>query len=87
MKRLVWTIGVFAAVAVVAPRPSAAQGVTTAAIAGVVTDSAGAPLTGATVVAVHGPSGTQYSAVTRADAGRIACVPASWATARRCKTG
>jgi hypothetical protein len=67
MKRLVWTIGVFAAVAVLAPRPSAAQGVTTAAIAGVVTDSAGAPLTGATVVAVHGPSGTQYSAVTRAD--------------------
>ncbi len=67
MKRFVWTIGVLAAVTALAPRSTAAQGVTTAAIAGVVTDSAGAPLTGATVVAVHGPSGTQYSAVTRAD--------------------
>jgi outer membrane receptor protein involved in Fe transport len=44
-----------------------AQGVTTAAIAGVVTDSAGAPLGGARVVAVHGPSGTEYAASTRAD--------------------
>ena len=44
-----------------------AQGVTTAAIAGVVTDSSGAPLEGARVLAVHGPSGTAYSAVTRAD--------------------
>src|SRR3989440_3185741 len=44
-----------------------AQGVTTAAIAGVVTDSAGAPLEGARVVAVHGPSGTTYAAVTRVD--------------------
>src|SRR5256885_4244100 len=44
-----------------------AQGVTTAAIAGVVTDSSGAPLEGARVVAAHGPSGTAYAAVTRAD--------------------
>src|SRR5881628_2407872 len=44
-----------------------AQGVTTAAIAGVVTDSSGAPLEGGRVVAVHGPSGTAYAAVTRAD--------------------
>src|SRR5437899_10039107 len=44
-----------------------AQGVTTAAIAGVVTDSSGAPLEGARVVALHGPSGTAYAAVTRAD--------------------
>src|SRR5437667_5524595 len=44
-----------------------AQGVTTAAIAGVVTDSSGAPLEGARVVEVHGPSGTAYAAVTRAD--------------------
>jgi hypothetical protein len=67
MKRFMWSIGALAAVAVLAPRPSAAQGVTSAAIAGVVTDSSGAPLPGARVVAVHGPSGTQYSAVTRAD--------------------
>ena len=45
-----------------------AQGVTTGAIAGVVIDSAsGAPLDGARVVAVHGPSGTTYAAQTRGD--------------------
>src|SRR5438132_11258718 len=44
-----------------------AQGVTTAAIAGVVTDSSGTRLEGALVVALHGPSGTAYVAVTRAD--------------------
>ncbi|HEV8358279.1 MAG TPA: carboxypeptidase regulatory-like domain-containing protein [Gemmatimonadales bacterium] len=48
------------------PSPLYSQGVTTAAVAGLVTDQAGAPLTSATVVAVHGPSGTRYSAVTRA---------------------
>jgi hypothetical protein len=44
-----------------------AQGVTTAAITGTVTDSAGARLDGARVVATHSPSGTTYTAVTRAD--------------------
>ncbi len=44
-----------------------AQGVTTAAITGTVTDSAGARLDGARVVATHAPSGTTYTAVTRAD--------------------
>ncbi|HMA42016.1 MAG TPA: carboxypeptidase regulatory-like domain-containing protein [Gemmatimonadales bacterium] len=44
-----------------------AQGVTTAAIAGVVTDSSGAPLGGARVIAVHRPSGTEYAAATRTD--------------------
>jgi Carboxypeptidase regulatory-like domain len=44
-----------------------AQGVTTAATAGIVTDSAGAPLESARIEAVHSPSGTVYTAVTRAD--------------------
>src|SRR5580765_6578750 len=44
-----------------------AQGVTTGAIAGSATDSAGAPLDGARVVAVHMPSGTTYSTSTRSD--------------------
>ena len=44
-----------------------AQGVTTGAIAGVATDSAGAPLDGVRIVAVHGPSGTTYGALTRAN--------------------
>ena len=45
--------------------PLYSQGVTTSAIAGVVTDSAGTPVDGARVVAVHLPSGTTYSAVTQ----------------------
>ncbi|MDZ7343988.1 MAG: carboxypeptidase regulatory-like domain-containing protein [candidate division KSB1 bacterium] len=42
-----------------------AQGVTTAAMSGVVTDSKGAPLAGANVVAVHQPSGTHYGTAVR----------------------
>src|SRR5262245_24640414 len=44
-----------------------AQGVTTAAIAGVVTDAQGAVLPGANITAVHQPSATTYEAVTQAD--------------------
>ncbi len=44
-----------------------AQVVTTAAMSGAVSDQNGEPLPGATVVAVHQPSGTQFGAVTRAD--------------------
>ena len=46
---------------------AAAQGVTTSAVSGVVKDSQGAVIPGATVVAVHEPSGTTYEAVTSAD--------------------
>src|SRR5206468_12414838 len=42
------------------------QGVTTAAMSGVVADQTGSPLADANVVAVHVPSGTQYRAVSRA---------------------
>jgi len=42
------------------------QGVTTAAMSGVVADKDGSPLASANIVAVHVPSGTQYRAVTRA---------------------
>jgi carboxypeptidase family protein len=48
------------------PPPTAhAQGVTTGHLAGIVTDSGGAPVANANVVAIHVPSGTQYRAVTR----------------------
>ncbi len=45
----------------------AAQGVTTSAFNGVVTDSEGNGLAGATVVAIHNPTGTLFTATTRAD--------------------
>jgi len=43
-----------------------AQGVTTAAMSGIVMDSKGQSLSGANVVAVHEPSGTRYGAASRA---------------------
>jgi len=67
MKRFVWSCGVLATVVFAGTTALDAQGVTTAAIAGVVTDSSGTPLEAARVVAVHGPSGTTYAAVTRTD--------------------
>lgn len=50
-------------------KPAAAQGVTTGSITGVVLDAQGQSLPGASVVAVHEPSGTQYQTVSRADGG------------------
>src|SRR2546430_16817794 len=67
MKRFVWSCGVLATVAFAGTPALDAQGVTTAAIAGIVTDSSGTPLEAARVIAVHGPSGTTYTASTRTD--------------------
>src|SRR6478672_10915324 len=47
------------------PALALGQGVTTGSITGFVTDSAGTPLSDATVVATHLPSGTRYRAVVR----------------------
>ena len=52
-------------IALLLPSGLAGQGVTTAAIHGVVTDTSGPPITDANVLAVHLPSGTQYRGLTR----------------------
>ena len=53
--------------AILAASPAGAQTVTTGAISGLVTDESGGVLPGATVEAVHEPTGTRYSAVTGTD--------------------
>jgi outer membrane receptor protein involved in Fe transport len=65
MKQFLLTI-LFAAVCLV-PGIVLAQGATTASISGLVTSSTGETLPGANIVAVHGPTGTQYGTVSRAD--------------------
>src|SRR5262245_10991481 len=57
--------GFIAALAVAST--SAAQGVTTAALTGVVKDAQGAVIPGATINAVHQPSGTTYTGLTQGD--------------------
>jgi hypothetical protein len=47
--------------------PLYAQGLTTASMTGMVYDESKAPIPGATVTAVHDPSGTQYETITNAD--------------------
>jgi len=52
---------------VILPGLLMAQGTTSAAFNGLVTDSDGNPIVGATVTAVHVPTGTVFTAVTRMD--------------------
>src|SRR3989442_6989705 len=67
------------------------QGVTTAAMSGVVAAKDGAPLAEATIVAVHVPSGTQYRAVTGAGGADnrpnlgVGCADRVTATGIRCQ--
>src|SRR5262245_8224181 len=60
-------VAVFALGAWLAPTGAAAQGVTTGAIGGLVTDATKAPVAGAVVIAIHLPSGSSYEAKTNAD--------------------
>src|SRR5687767_2493727 len=62
------TIVLLAACALALPAALAsAQGVTTGNIVGVVVDAQKQPVEGASVIAIHLPSGTSYEATTRAD--------------------
>ncbi|MGH7629788.1 MAG: carboxypeptidase-like regulatory domain-containing protein, partial [Gemmatimonadales bacterium] len=56
---------VFPLVLVLLPNTLTAQGVTTSAVNGIVTDLDGVPVADANIVALHEPSGTRYSAVSR----------------------
>ena len=64
---LVLGLAVFAFCAASSPIGLAAQGVTTGGIGGVVTGAQGQAIPGASVIAIHEPSGTSYEATTRAD--------------------
>jgi outer membrane receptor protein involved in Fe transport len=64
---LVFAFAVLTFCAASLPTVLAAQGVTTGGIGGVVTGSQKQPVAGASVIAIHEPSGTSYEATTRAD--------------------
>jgi len=59
------TVGLLTFLAATLPAGAAAQGVTTAAIDGFITQESGEPIADANIVAVHLPSGTAYHAVAR----------------------
>ena len=64
---LVFAFAVLAFCAASLPAGLAAQGVTTGGIGGVVTGAQNQPVAGASIIAIHEPSGTSYEATTRAD--------------------
>ncbi len=70
MKRFVISAMALTAIVMAATTSVFAQGVTTAAITGNVSDLDGRPIADVTVVALHEPSGTSYSGRSRAD-GRL----------------
>ena len=61
-------LAIAATLALVGPaRHAAAQGVTTGSLGGVVTTAQDQPVAGASVIAIHTPSGTNYETTTRED--------------------
>src|SRR2546421_1616619 len=67
MKRFVWSIGVLALVLSAPARTATAQGVTSAAVAGRITDDAGAPVPAAQISLTNGSTGQRYAARSRDD--------------------
>ena len=67
MNRIYRTLCFMALCALAWPAHAAAQGVTTGALAGRVVNAQGQPVAGASVIAIHTPSGTTYEATSRED--------------------
>ena len=66
-RTLIFAFAVLAFATASLPGRLAAQGVTTGGIGGIVTGAQQQPVAGASVIAIHEPSGTSYEATTRAD--------------------
>jgi len=69
MKRVVWSYGVLATIALLVFPAGAvtAQGVTSAAVAGRITDESGAPVPAAQLTLINGSTGQRYAARSRDD--------------------
>src|SRR5947207_9844086 len=69
MKRVVWSYGVLATFALLLfpARAATAQGVTSAAVAGRITDESGAPVPAAQLTLINGSTGQRYAARSRDD--------------------
>ena len=66
-ERFRFSAALLALCAVLLPGLAHAQGVTTGTMSGIVSNAQGQPIDGASVIAVHEPSGTTYEATTRTD--------------------
>src|SRR2546429_4689589 len=69
MKRVVWSCGMLATIALLLfpPRAALAQGVTSAAVAGRITDESGTPVPAAQLALTNGSTGQRYAARSRDD--------------------